>query len=112
MSSKFSEWLNERFLEWEQQQGKRQTVSAFARYLDVPQSSLSSWMAGAYVPSGENLLVLASKLGSEIYDTLGVLRPPIADPDIVYIASVWKELSENDRSELLATIKRKVQSLE
>jgi transcriptional regulator with XRE-family HTH domain len=108
MNSKFSQWLNERFLEWEKQQGKRQTVSAFARYLDVPQSSLSSWMAGAYVPSGENLLLLATKLGAEIYDTLGISRPPIADPDVIYIASVWNRLSDTDRETIISTIKDKV----
>ena len=109
MNSKFSDWLNECFLDWEKQQGKRQTVSAFARYLGVPQSSLSSWMAGAYIPSGENLLLLATKLGVEIYDTLGILRPSIADPDLLYIASVWDKLPQADRKVLVATIKNKLE---
>jgi hypothetical protein len=67
MNSKFSQWLNECFLEWEKQQGKRQTVSAFA-----------------------------------------ISRPPIADPDVIYIASVWNRLSDTDRETIISTIKDKV----
>ena len=110
MTNKLSVWLNERFLDWEQQQGRRQTISAFARYLGVPQSSLSSWMAGAYVPSGENLLVIASKLGAEIYEILGLSQPPIPDRELAYIASVWNKLHQKDRDELLASIRTKVES--
>jgi transcriptional regulator with XRE-family HTH domain len=107
MTTKFSSWLNNQFLLWEQKQGKRQTISAFARYLGVPQSSISSWMAGAYEPSGENVLLLASKLGSQIYDILEVAPPPIPDPEIAFIASVWGKLSESDRQEFLALLRTK-----
>ncbi len=111
MADLLSKWLNERFLEWERAQGKRQTVSAFARYLGVPQSSLSSWMAGAYAPSGENLFLIASKLGAGIYDILELPRPLILDSDIAYIISVWPKLAKSDQQELLDVIRSKVVNL-
>ncbi len=69
------DWLNQKFNEWEKAQGRRQSYYAFARYLEVSQSGLSQWMTGGSVPGGEDLLALASKLGPEVYDVLGLPRP-------------------------------------
>jgi hypothetical protein len=69
------EWFNQKFSEWEKTQARSQSYYTFARYLEVPQSGLSQWMTGGSVPSGEDLLNIASKLGPEIYDVLGLPRP-------------------------------------
>ncbi len=69
------DWLNQKFVEWEKTQGRKQSYYAFARYLEVSQSGLAQWMTGSGVPGGENLLNIASKLGPEIYDVLGLPRP-------------------------------------
>jgi transcriptional regulator with XRE-family HTH domain len=69
------DWLSQKFNEWEKAQGRSQSYYAFARYLEVTQSSLSQWMTGASIPAGEDLLSVASKLGPEVYDVLGVPRP-------------------------------------
>lgn len=69
------DWLAKKFNEWEKTQGRSQSYYAFARYLEVTQSGLSQWMTGVGVPSGEDLLNIASKLGPEIYDVLGLLPP-------------------------------------
>jgi transcriptional regulator with XRE-family HTH domain len=69
------DWLNQKFLEWEKAQGRKQSYYAFARYLEVSQSGLGQWMAGSGTPSGEDLLNIANKLGPEIYDTIGMPRP-------------------------------------
>ena len=110
MQETLANWLNDQFLKWEIAQGKRQTISAFARYLGVPQSSLSSWMAGAYEPSGENLLKIAQKLGREIYEILGIESPPIANPEIIQLAEKWDYLSEDDRKRILNIAKKGNQS--
>jgi transcriptional regulator with XRE-family HTH domain len=70
-----NDWLNQKFNEWEKTQGRSQSYYAFARYLEVSQSGLSQWMTGGGTPGGEDLLALASKLGPEIYDILGLPRP-------------------------------------
>lgn len=69
------EFLFKKFLTWQDQEGQRRTVTEWAKYLDVPQASLSSWMSGVYFPKGSNLGKLAAKLGPEIYDILGMTRP-------------------------------------
>src|SRR5512133_845062 len=69
------DWLNQKFLEWEKAQGRKQSYYAFARYLEVSQSGLGQWMTGSSTPSGEDLPNIANKLGPEIYDVLGLPRP-------------------------------------
>ena len=69
------DWLNQKFIDWEKAQGHRQSYYAFARYLEVSQSGLGQWMVGTGVPSGDDLLSIANKLGPEIYDVLGLPRP-------------------------------------
>ncbi len=69
------DWLNQKFVEWERAQGHKQSYYAFSRYLDVSQSGLGQWMIGGGVPSGDDLLNIANKLGAEIYDILGLPRP-------------------------------------
>ncbi|HEX9018254.1 MAG TPA: hypothetical protein VF806_03665 [Anaerolineaceae bacterium] len=71
----FKDWLNQKFAEWEKNQGRRQSYYAFARFLEVSQSGLGQWMAGAAVPGGDDLIVLAGKIGPEVYDVLGLPRP-------------------------------------
>jgi transcriptional regulator with XRE-family HTH domain len=74
--SKIKDWLLAQFIEWEKMQPRRQTYSAFARYLDVKQSTLSQWMAGNYDPQDEKIIAkLAAKLGEEVYDVLGLPHP-------------------------------------
>ncbi len=69
------DWLNQKFLEWEKTQGRKQSYYAFARYLEVSQSGLGQWMTGASAPGGDDLLAIANKLGPEVYDVLGLPRP-------------------------------------
>ncbi len=76
-----SEWLNLKFLEWEREQGKRKTLVQFAEYLGVSRISLDGWMKNKYQPKGINLAKIASKLGYEIYDVLGIPRPMPVDVD-------------------------------
>lgn len=102
MSETVTNWLNSKFLAWEQSQGKRQTISAFAKYLGVPQPSLSNWMAGTHEPSGENLYKIAKILGNEIYEIMGITEYPIlsSDPLVNEIAEAWEYLPEATKDEI------------
>lgn len=73
----FKDWLMDKFVSWERTQTRRQSFSAFARYLDVKQASLSQWMNGSYTPTGENLIKVANKLGSEVYRVVGLPAPDL-----------------------------------
>jgi len=86
MNMTYNEWLLKKFREWEDTKSGRQSVSAFARHLNVKQSSLSKWMSGAYPPGEDNLLKIASKLGFEIYGILGIDPPITISPPVVFHA--------------------------
>lgn len=64
-----------KFIAWEKTQTRRQSYSAFARYLGVKQASLSQWMNGNYTPTGDNLVKVAAVLGPEVYKVLGLVSP-------------------------------------
>lgn len=70
-----AEWLNRKFLEWEQSQGKRKTLGQFSEFLGVSRISLSDWINGKYSPKTQNIGKIAEKLGPEIYDLVGIPRP-------------------------------------
>ena len=71
----FSDWIRNKFLEWERERGSRQSYSEFARYLGVKQTTLSQWMRGGFEPKGEYVDRLAVHLGTEIYGILGIGEP-------------------------------------
>ena len=68
----FSIWLNNKFLDWERETGKHQTITSFAKYLNVPYIPLLSWLHGNFNPSLKNLNKIAAKLGTEAYIAAGL----------------------------------------
>ena len=94
---KFSQFLEKKFLEWQSLVGERKTVREFASYIGVSQATISTWWNTDRVPEGENVLKLATKLGVEVFDVLGLPRP---DTDLLFIQTVWGELDEKTRQKL------------
>lgn len=64
-----------KFVEWEQTQPRRQSYSAFARWLGVKVPTMAQWRVGNNLPSYDMATLLADKLGAEVYDVLGFARP-------------------------------------
>lgn len=94
----FPQFLENRFLTWQQKEGGRRTVKQFAEWLGFPQSTLSTWWTKDITPKDEEVLrKLAIKLGMEVYDVLGLPRP---DPDLIYIQQNWPQLSPAERRAL------------
>jgi len=75
--SEFTEWLLDKFRGWERKTGRRQTITAFARYLGVKQPTLSRWMAGDNPPEYDVIEKLAAKLGNDVYNVLGYIPPEL-----------------------------------
>lgn len=94
-----AEWLERRYLAWQQASGGRRTVGEFAAYLGVKQSRLSNWMAGTRTPKGDAVELLAQKLGGEIYDILGVLP---RDKRLRRMVVRWDRLSPEAQERLEA----------
>jgi hypothetical protein len=96
-------FLFQKFLDWQKESGQRRSLGEWAKYLGVPQTSLSTWMNGPYLPKGSNLGKLAAKLGPEIYDVLGMTRPIMEtdDPDLQAIIKDWPKLNSEERRALI-----------
>jgi len=93
----FRQFLEIKFLQWQQESGGRRTVREFSKYLGVSQSSVSMWWNGDRVPEGTNVQKLSKKLGLEVYDVLGLPRP---DEDLHYLQREWEQLSPTQRRSL------------
>lgn len=72
----FADWLNNKYIAF--RGNSRATISEFAQFCGVPQSAMSKWMGkGGEKPARKNIAKLAGKLGPEVYDLLGLPRPPL-----------------------------------
>jgi len=95
----FSDWLTKYYLKWQEELGERKTITEFAEYLDVSQQAVSNWMNGKYKPKGaKNIRSLASKLGLEVYDVLGMDRPEELDQP-------WNQLPPELRGRLRTALR-------
>jgi transcriptional regulator with XRE-family HTH domain len=91
----FPQFLEMKFLDWQQREGGRKTVAEFAKYLGVKQSTVSMWWTSNNTPRDDGIIRnLAFKLGVEVYDVLGLDRP---DADLLYMQQHWDEISTEDR---------------
>lgn len=99
----FGKWLENKFLEWEKETGKRRTLSEFADFLGVSRPLVSMWINGSRNPSAVNIETLAQVFGPEIYDILNIPRP---DPDLERLKRIWKYLPEETRRSLAEQAER------
>lgn len=73
----FYSWITQKYLEWQQELGARKSVSAFAEYVGVAQTTASGWMQpkGAVPRKLEHINKLVKVFGNEVYEVLGLERP-------------------------------------
>ena len=72
----FSTWIHNKFIEWEKSNGGRRSYVDFSRWLGVQQVTFIRWKNGDSKPNDfDTINLLASKLGDEVYDELGLMRP-------------------------------------
>ncbi len=90
----FRQFLELKFLEWQQKSGGRKTVEEFAKYLGIGRTAVSNWWSSDRTPQGENVQKIALKLGMEVYDVLGLERP---DEDLYAIQQNWDYLTPEER---------------
>jgi transcriptional regulator with XRE-family HTH domain len=101
----FSQLLEQKYLEWQNAQGKRKTLDEFAEYLGVGRPILSHWISGTRKPNIESLRRLSGKLGFEVYDVLGLPRP---DEDLAYITQHWDDVSEEFRRKFRKEVEKQL----
>lgn len=86
----FPQYLEKKYLEWQQVVGERKTVREFAEYIGVSASSITMWWKGKRTPEGDNIQKLAEKLGIEVYDILEIPRP---NENLYYLIKEWDNYS-------------------
>ena len=94
---KFNQWLEQQYLDWEHQSGRRKTLQQFADYLGISSSLLSHYLSGSREPAQENLDKIADKLGDKAYDALERPRP---DPVLRKVIRKWGELSDEQKARI------------
>lgn len=87
----FPELLEQKFLEWQMENGERKTLYEFANYLGVSHGTISFWINGVKKPSDSNIEKLAEIFGNEIYDALDLPRP---NPYLQKLNRLWEFLPE------------------
>lgn len=91
-------WLDQKYLEWQMQEGGSRGVGAFAQWLGVDRELLSRWMNGKSKPDKASANKIAIKLSDrEIYKILGY---PIPDQRLQTIFQQWETYSEEKKNEL------------
>jgi hypothetical protein len=98
----FSQWLFHQYLAWQAGLGQHMSVTAFAAYVGISQPQMAAYLKGAYLPKGENLGKMASVLGVEIYDVMGMPRP--ADRESPLIKWATELLADPQMAEFMKTI--------
>jgi transcriptional regulator with XRE-family HTH domain len=72
----FAEWFNRKFLDWRNaQEDRKANLTSFSNMLGIKRPSISHYLNGNAEPEGENLFRIATKLGFEVYGTLGYDQP-------------------------------------
>lgn len=102
----FKDWFFNQYLEWQRKYGKA-SVTKFAAWIDISQSSCDQYMSGKKRPAGENLRKIAEKLGYETYDLLGYARPDLIlanNETLSKLLGLISDLSDEDRKIVSAMI--------
>lgn len=105
----FSEWLEQKYLEYQIQQSRRVTLGEFAEALGISQGLLSHYLKGIRKPRISTVHKLAEVLGPEIYTILGYQRPDIR---LQYISANWDKLSQDQQDNLIDHMKDQVAKYE
>lgn len=103
-----SVWLEKKFKDWRNDQPRgKDTITAFAAWLEVSRGSLNNWMLNDHIPEGISLIVLASKLGPEIYELAGA--KPLKE-NLRIIVENWDRIPDDIQERIASDVQRAAQS--
>ncbi len=91
----FKDWFEGKYLEWRNKQPRnKQSVRTFALWLGLKQPTVNNYINGKRTPKGQELDLVAEKLGQDAYQEAGELPP---DARLMKIIQSWPLLSEEQR---------------
>lgn len=105
----FHQWFQEKYYQWVQSQPGEENFRAFCDLLGYPPSQVSHWLEGKTTPQEAQLLSIASVVGIEVYDVLGLQKP---DPEILGIFNSFPHLAGDFRGKLAEAISEAEAELE
>ena len=100
---KFSPWLLQRYLEWQNELKQRKSLTEFAAWIGVSQPVLSNYMSGKREPGEDNAYLFYLKFCDEVYEVLD-MEPP--DFLLRYVRASWHLLSDDAKFEIKEIIKK------
>jgi transcriptional regulator with XRE-family HTH domain len=80
----FKAWILNHWSKLDEKVGHRTTQQEFADYIGITRSALALYLTGKRLPEGDNLRIMAMRLGRDIYD---ILDAPRELPDLALEAS-------------------------
>lgn len=99
---KFSSWLLERYLEWQNELKERKSLTEFAAWIGISQPLISNYINGKREPGEDNAYLFFLKFGEEIYQILDI-EPP--DFLLRYVRASWHLLPDEAKLEIKEIIK-------
>lgn len=104
IKNKMAQFLNEKFMEYQAKEiarGRgRPSQNDWVVWLGVAPTSMSMWLHAVRPPVGDNIDLLATKLGPEVYEILDVPPRMPKDKSLSFIAKNWHKLNDAQRAEL------------
>lgn len=102
--------LEDAYVEYVAKRRKQVSYAEFAtKYLGVSAASYSQWKNGTRLPDYRNTIILARKLGQEVFDIMGYPRvPDIKDPRLRLIVDRWFELADDTKQEMYNAVMEEI----
>lgn len=95
MSELTREWLEGKYREWRNERPRSEdSIELFANHVGVSRNTMNNWLNRGQTPGVGSAGLLASKLGPEIYDLLGIQRP---DPLLQVVIERWPYLTNEQK---------------
>lgn len=102
--------LDEAYAEFRMKTKKRRVSDKdFARWLNIPPSSLSGYVNGNYIPDYANAIRMSERLGREFMEHLGYgYTVQIRDPKLKFVVENWSDLDSELRNIIFDHVKEEV----
>jgi hypothetical protein len=101
----FPEYLEQRYLRYQTDHGKRKTLDEFADWLGQERVLVSLYMSGKRKPGPYNIRRMALVLGLELYDVLHLPRP---DEQFYFVEKNWEKVDPSLRARIAEEIRKYV----
>jgi hypothetical protein len=105
----FGDWLYKKYINWllvqESSPKKKKTMADFADFLGISRPLCSQYIHNVRKPSKRVIYNLASVLGSDVFDILGMKQP---EPEVFEVLEKWDKLSEKSRFHIISVVRTEV----